>query len=492
LDQRCGGQLAAWLGALAQQAQVTDPRPWPAGLDITDPNAAQVAAALPPVVLPHLWRALAEELARWQSGGAWNSRLRIGPVGSGPEMALYLTQPRRFGAPATGALPPRVLLDATADAELLARLFEAPVTVERAEVAPPPNTRHIAVRTGKRYGKTSLTARHGRDLSRAIAECRYLLRELDPEGTTRAAVQVGLVTHKDCERALTEALDIPENRTGHFWGMRGSNRLEDCTILLVVGTPALRPDHVARLARAYYHADPQVIDETSERAEDGAFRYRDPRMQRVADALVRAELTQCAHRNRPLRHDGRVVVTLCAGEILDLPITTEITSLPQLTAEGQPLALARRAAEATRLASAAAELEARGEEVSTRALAQVAHISLNTACAWLRQRRNDATASVSPLSALHYSAYCASDNSAASADPGGAAASGSVPLENPPRRLEALPAEPRPASPGLPGLADACPAASHRLLWRWSAGAWHCPLCADSALARACFAPWGG
>ena len=38
----------------------------------------------------------------------------------------------------------------------------------------------------------------------------------------------------------------------------------------------------------------------------------------MADALVRAELTQCAHRKRPLRHDGRIVVTLCSGEILGL------------------------------------------------------------------------------------------------------------------------------------------------------------------------------
>jgi hypothetical protein len=43
--------------------------------------------------------------------------------------------------------------------------------------------------------------------------------------------------------------------------------LEDCDMLLVVGTPAVRPEQVARLARAYYHADPQVIDEASERGE---------------------------------------------------------------------------------------------------------------------------------------------------------------------------------------------------------------------------------
>jgi hypothetical protein len=89
---------------------------------------------------------------------------------------------------------------------------------------------------------------------------------------------VGLITHKDCEHAMAEALGIPAQRTGHFWGMRGSNALEDCDVLLVVGTPAVARAQVARLARAYYHADLEVIDETSERGENGVWRYRDPRM----------------------------------------------------------------------------------------------------------------------------------------------------------------------------------------------------------------------
>jgi hypothetical protein len=70
-----------------------------------------------------------------------------------------------------------------------------------------------------------------------------------------------------------------------------------------------------------------------------------------------------------------VVVTLCAEEGQYLPVTTEITSPPQLTPEGLPLARARRAAEQMRMARAAAELEEHGEAVTSRALAAAAHIS---------------------------------------------------------------------------------------------------------------------
>ena len=71
----------------------------------------------------------------------------------------------------------------------------------------------------------------------------------------------------------------------------------------------------------------------------------------------------------------RVVVTLCADEVQYLPVTTEITSLPQPTPDGLPLALERRAAEAVRMDRAAADLEKRGEVVTSRALAQATHIS---------------------------------------------------------------------------------------------------------------------
>ena len=167
-------------------------------------------------------------------------------------------------------------------------------------------------------------------------------------------------------------------------------------------------------------------------------------------------------------------MTLCAEEILYLPVTTVISSLPQLTPEGLPLALARRAAEETRMARAAEDLVERGEAVTARALAQAAHISLNTACTWLRQRETGELETDPMLSVLQYNAHSTSDNirhDEQSAE--------SVILVRAPALMD--PPEASTASSGIellvPALPAVCLAASHQLLWQWFAGSWQCPAC---------------
>lgn len=174
-------------------------------------------------------------------------------------------------------------------------------------------------------------------------------------------------------------------------------------------------------------------------------------------------------------------MTLCSDEVLYLPVTTEITSLPQLTPEGLPLALARRAAEETRMTRAAAELAERGEAVTSRALAQAAHISLNTACTWLRQRETGALESTPALSVLHYSSYSTSDNTA-TIPTAATTADFSSGIPTPAEALESEPIARERASSALALTpAGVCPAASHQMLWRWAAGAWHCPMCDTSS-----------
>lgn len=153
-------------------------------------------------------------------------------------------------------------------------------------------------------------------------------------------------------------------------------------------------------------------------------------------------------------------MTLCADEILYLPVTTVITSLPQLMAEGLPLALARRAAEETRMARAAAALEERGEAITSRSLAAAAHISLNTACTWLRQRKTGTLEAEPMLSVVPYSSSSVSDNTPATEN----SACTEAP-EQAPAPVDPPPTAPAPpgAEPLLPVMPGACPAASHRL-----------------------------
>ena len=140
-----------------------------------------------------------------------------------------------------------------------------------------------------------------------------------------------------------------------------------------------------------------------------------------------------------------------------------------------PLTLARRAAEDIRLVNAATALEAQGEAVTSRALAETARISLNTACAWLRERRTGAREDASLLSVLHYNPYSTSDNMPAAEN--GTCIEVSVHTLAAIDLSTAAPAQPN-DEPLLPVMPAICPAASHQLLWRWSAGTWHCPVCA--------------
>lgn len=401
LNRQCNGQLVAWLGALGQDDYACNERPWPT-LDIHEVDAEAHAAAWAPVVMPHILKALIAELAHWQHGETWNSRLRIGASPDG--LALIIAEPLRFEA---GKLPPLTILDATADDALMRRIWQRPITIERAEVDPPAHMQHIAVRTGKRYGKYAMTngAHRDRYVARAIAEAKYLLAELDPDGSKSRAGHVGLITFRDCERDIGDALEIPAVQTGHFWGMRGSNRLEACEILLIIGTPAPAPDQVVGLARALYFGETAINEAYDE--ETGT--WIDPRVQHLAEYLIRAELTQCAHRNRPLRHDGHVVISMCHSEIDFLPITTEIAALPHLTCDGEELRTKRQAQAEERIRAAIATLGGRGEPVTVRAVAALAQVQHNAVSAWMRANHNEASI-VNVLPETEYRSYCISGN----------------------------------------------------------------------------------
>lgn len=385
LNDACQGRLAEMVNTLKLDSKATQSRP-PLVLDPDDPDALREALELVPVVLPFLLSALADELSAWQRGGAWNSRIRIAcHLDKREDWALRILEPLRFPENSGEPLPPRVLLDATANPDLLRRIGWENAEIVHEEIIPPPNMRHIAVRTGKRYSKGSMVSARpsahyadttARYRNRVIREARYLLSQLDPDGAYRQTGQVGLITFADCEDEMRAALGIVDGKSGHFWAQRGSNALEGCTILLVIGTPLPNLDGVLCWARMLWSDDPDPIEDLD-----------DPRVQQLADYLSQAELTQCAHRNRPLRHDGRIVVTMCAGDIADLPVTELVTQLPQLRESGARHDEAKQREVEEQLERAAASFVAQGVEPSVRKLQALVHVRASVISGWLASWR---------------------------------------------------------------------------------------------------------
>ncbi|HEX3640931.1 MAG TPA: hypothetical protein VHV10_06555 [Ktedonobacteraceae bacterium] len=393
LDRAAHGQLTNWLGELDQDARNRDPHPF-VELDPYDPEVENRVQSLTPVLMPHLLRALMAELVKWQRGQDWNSCLRIGPATYGPGYALFVTEPLMFTPGKDGTLPPAILSDATVDEEIHGLIFGRKLKIERAPADPAPGTRHIAIRSGKRYGKTSLATRRkdgkpNRDLQRAIAEVRYELNKLDPSGEQIRSGKVGIISFQGCVNEIGEALGIPEERRGHYWGIRGSNHLEDCSILLLVGTPTLRPDELLRQARALYRDDPDPIKETSPEDYKSTGKHTDPRLQHFAEYTINAELTQAAHRNRPVRRENKTIVSFCLGDIDFLPATETIIELPFLTPEGEDSRETRRNDQEARLEKAYADLTKDGNKPTQDELRKAAKVDKARAAEWMRERKED-------------------------------------------------------------------------------------------------------
>jgi hypothetical protein len=394
LDAQLSGQLVAVLEDLRADPEATrlypNARP---SVPLTD---------VPVRVLAHLWHGLDEELWRFQRGdAAWNSHLQVKPGDSRTgHWYLAITAARAFRVDETGergergergkrgerdavddcgddaggtatrpTLPPRIVLDGTADLHILQRLMpeahlESYTVTVPDDLPPPSHMRHIAVRKRtlfggvQRYSKTTL--RDSRDgLAHAIKDVSCVLNRLDRDGALRAAGTVGLITFEEVEAEMRAALGIAEGNSGHFWAVRGSNQLAHCGLLLVVGRPALAEDDIFRLGSFLYANDPQALTPGMQQAKDKTWHYRDSRLEQLATSITRAELTQCAHRNRPLIYDGRTVVTFCDEAIGFLPVTTVVEELPR-----HPGQLSND----EKLEQAAALLVARGREQRVRAL----------------------------------------------------------------------------------------------------------------------------
>ena len=369
------------MGTLHNEYHATDAHPWPKSLEDD--------ADVPEVVLPVLFYAALDELVKWQRGEDYNSCLRI-VVSKQKRATLFITTTRRINTTNQDGHRRAIgMADATANRAILERWYGGEVVIDRPEVKPPSHTRHYHVH--ERCSKTSMQQDHGRDLARAIRKLRFFLKQVDPQGEKAREGKVGLITYMGNEKAMREALGIPEGRSTHFWAARGSNGLEQCEILLLVGTPTLAPETVYRIARTLYRDDPQPIREGSHPTENGRsdFVYDDDRVQHLAEYLTNAELTQCAHRHRPLRYNGRITISLCKADIDYLPVTHFVSNMPRLTTEGEEARLVKEAEDNAKLDQARRQLEAQGIRLAIHRLGRVAGVATDTAARYLHKWRED-------------------------------------------------------------------------------------------------------
>ncbi|MCA9980570.1 MAG: hypothetical protein KDD89_07055 [Anaerolineales bacterium] len=295
-------------------------------------SARSDADNLPAWFLPDLLVLLVGEWEAWRQGQQdWLARVEI-------ENGLLILHNRRE---AWKKLPPRlVIIDATANVDLYRQMFP-----EREIEVYEPNVQM----TGEVHQITCNYNGAGTFKDEAkLAELVELTRVL-----VRGYELPGIVTYKSATEAFQ--LAFPHALVAHFGGQRGSNALESCDVLVVVGTYSPPDGEIMRIAKTLNRERlrPFSVEETDKglipirteklcayniRDEHGRVAHRvvsglwnDPDLHAVMNAKRGAEMVQAVHRARPLTRD--VKVWLLSSVPTDIPLTA-IYDDPPIAPEG--------------------------------------------------------------------------------------------------------------------------------------------------------------
>jgi len=193
-----------------------------------------------------------------------------------------------------------IWLDATANAPLYETLFGRPVTVVRPEVALQGRVRQVWAGLNNKQALSG-QAPKAEHLRQQIA--RILAR-----GYTRPA----FIGYKDLIRGLVPG-DIDPGRIAHFGGSRGTNRLQDCDCLIVIGAPQPPTPQLLDMAAMLYHERDEPFTTTWSTRDIpyanqawawpiGGF-WDDVQLQALIEQTRESELVQAIHRARPLIRD---------------------------------------------------------------------------------------------------------------------------------------------------------------------------------------------
>ena len=255
--------------------------------ELRGPNDAE---DVPYFHLPQTMALLGREAERTQQSLPSISRVRVDASG----LTLLLRRAPR-------QLPPHVIwLDATANAPLYETLFGRPVTVVRPEVALQGRVRQVWAGLNNKQA-----------LSGQAPKTDHLRQQIDrilARGYTRPA----FIGYKDLIRGLVPE-GITPDRIAHFGGSRGTNRLQDCDCLIVIGAPQPPTSQLLDMAAMLYHERDEPFNTTWSTRDIpyanqpwawpiGGF-WDDPQLQALIEQTRESELVQAIHRARPLIRD---------------------------------------------------------------------------------------------------------------------------------------------------------------------------------------------
>lgn len=268
--------------------------------------------------LPWLLQLLHREAERTKEGKPSISRVLVDSSG----LTLLLRRSPR-------ELPPHVIwLDATANARLYETLFRRPVTVVR------PDTQ-LQGRVYQVYDSLNNKRRldpEGMQSSPKIDHLKQQIARILSRGYQNPAY----ISYKDLVQSLAPDGTAPE-LLAHFGGSRGTNRLQECDCLIVVGAPQPPLPQLVDMAAMLYHERDEPFDATWSTRDlpyegqpwawpIGGF-WNDAQLQTLLNQCRESELIQAIHRARPLIRD--VDVWLLTNAPLDgLPV--ELLSIREL------------------------------------------------------------------------------------------------------------------------------------------------------------------
>ena len=223
--------------------------------------------------------------------------------------------------PVDARLPRHVIwLDATGSEHLYAELFGRPVQVVDAQ---PKLAGRIHVVTDRANGKRDFKSDQAGRLIRAIVE--------------RESYQApAVVTFEAAKAEIAE----PDWLTAHFYGARGTNRLEAADALFVAGAPMPAMPVLEKMAAQVYFRRDQAFATLwhakyiayNHVAEDGQGReypaggyWSDDDLQALVWQMREAEIIQAVHRARPIHRDVDIWL-LSNLPIPELPVASLVTA----------------------------------------------------------------------------------------------------------------------------------------------------------------------